>query len=74
MEHRHINTKDGELPAEEMAQMIKKSSNSAILKEFPFLGEKFGNGIQIWDPRLKTGSSTSIRFSLTSEIVLCKQN
>ena len=49
-DHLHLYVEsDGELSVEEMAQEIKKSSNNAILKEFPLLGEKFGNGIQIWD-------------------------
>jgi len=46
--HLHVES-DGELSVEEMVHKIKRSSNNAIVEEFPSVKDKLGGGTEIWD-------------------------
>ena len=49
-DHIHLYVEsDGELSIEEMVQDIKRFSNKAIVKEFPFLKDRLGEDTEIWD-------------------------
>lgn len=49
-DHVHLYSEsDGELSVEEMVHRIKRFSNNAILKKYPFVREKFIKDAEIWD-------------------------
>ena len=49
-DHIHVYVEsDEELSVEKIAHRIKRFSNEAILKKFPYIKDTFGEGAGIWD-------------------------